>query len=314
MNTPLGFGAIEREQNLSDFHLGALSPTPAPAIYMPDYTMPIEMQAQQPACGSHAGSVVENFYNKFRVSPEYLWKKIKLIDGFPISAGTSMDAIMKVLQKNGVCSFDLLPNNPNVSLESYADPSVITPQMDSDASTRKLGTYAFQFNPSFQDIKNAIYNHGAVIMLLRVGQEWWVPSWAEKDILPLKTDQSISSGHFVTAFAYDEKYIYFVNSWSDAWGRKGIGYFGEDYAPRCVEIGTIVKTTYTFTKLLKQGMSGTDVGMLQKKLKDLGFFNVSITSYFGSITKQAVEKFQKAHNLTPDGIVGPLTNAVLNTL
>ena len=105
------------------------------------------------------------------------------------------------------------------------------------------------------------------------------------------------------------------NEWSDQWGANGYFYFGMDYFPRCHEIGTIVDTAlYTFTKLLKFGMTSTDVGMLQKKLRDLGFFpsQQSITTYFGSITKASVVKFQQAHNLTAGGIVGPLTNAQLN--
>ncbi|MDI3500653.1 MAG: stage sporulation protein, partial [Thermoanaerobacter sp.] len=38
------------------------------------------------------------------------------------------------------------------------------------------------------------------------------------------------------------------------------------------------------------------------------------TGYFGSITRDAVIKFQKANNLTPDGIVGPLTQKAIQGL
>ncbi|OGI71860.1 hypothetical protein A3J61_00760 [Candidatus Nomurabacteria bacterium RIFCSPHIGHO2_02_FULL_38_15] len=36
------------------------------------------------------------------------------------------------------------------------------------------------------------------------------------------------------------------------------------------------------------------------------------TNYFGAKTKDAVRRFQKAHNLKIDGIVGPATRAELN--
>ncbi|MCD8500642.1 MAG: peptidoglycan-binding protein [Bacillaceae bacterium] len=35
----------------------------------------------------------------------------------------------------------------------------------------------------------------------------------------------------------------------------------------------------------------------------LGYFNHSITGYFGPITESAVKQFQKDHNLISDGLV-----------
>src|ERR1035437_5987260 len=314
-NMQSAFGAIQREQSPTDFHLGAFTPSTYPDTFLPTYPVTIENQNHTPSCGAHAGAYVKDIFGTTRVSPEYLWKKIKQVDGFGVDNGTTLDVILQTLQKQGICSFDLLPNNSNVTNAQYADPSTLTPQMDADAQTRKISAYAFQFNPTIDDLKSAIYTHKAVIMQLNVGMEWWTPSWFEADILPLKTIYPVTSGHFVVAYAYDTQYIYFFNEWSDTWGRQGIGYFGLDYLSRCHEIGTIVDTAlYTFTKLLKFGMTSTDVGMLQKKLRDLGFFPVaqSVTSYFGSITRTSVIKFQSAHNLTADGIVGPLTNAQLN--
>ncbi len=60
-------------------------------------------------------------------------------------------------------------------------------------------------------------------------------------------------------------------------------------------------------------MKGTDVGIVQKILKDKGYFpqTQSITSFFLGKTLFAVQKFQKDHKLSPDGIVGPKTQAAL---
>lgn len=317
-------GAIEREPQVSDFHLGSFTTeNPIPESYNIPFQFPIEMQGKQPACGAHAGAYLKDQQDNTRLSPAYLWKKIKQIDGFPAEDGTDMLSIMKALKASGDCSFDLLGNDVSVDLNTYKDPSAITQEMDTDAQNHRISTYAFNWNPSFDELKRAIYEHGPVIMLLRVGSEWWTDkngngSWQEKDILPLRANNPITSGHFVVATGYDKDYIYFVNEWSENWGRNGYGYFGEDYMYRCVEIGTAVDadTKYVFSKVLKIGSHGTDVGMLQKKLKDLGFFpaSQSITSFFGSITYKAVQAFQRANGLTPDGIVGPKTNAVLNNL
>lgn len=311
-------GAKEREQTLSDFHLGALTPLDAiPESFLPTYSVPIEHQRKLPACGAHAGAeVIEILTQTPPVSPQYLWKRIKQIDGYLPTDGTDMPSIFKILQKKGVCEESLLSNDTTLPLDVYTDPSSITTAMDANATLHTVNAYAFQFNPSFDDIKRAIYHHKAVVLLLRVGAEWWTDkngnnSWQEKDILPLRTNVAITSGHFVTAYGYDKNYVYFYNHWSNQWGRNGIGYFGADYVSRVIEIGTTV-VSYTFSKVLKLGMSGTDVGMLQKKLKDLGYFNYSVTSYFGSITLASVKKFQADHHLTADGIVGAMTNAALN--
>ncbi|HLP86440.1 MAG TPA: peptidoglycan-binding domain-containing protein [Candidatus Paceibacterota bacterium] len=69
------------------------------------------------------------------------------------------------------------------------------------------------------------------------------------------------------------------------------------------------------TRTLKYKMTGNDVKGLQSYLNTHGY-PVSLsgsgslnheTTYFGLLTKKAVINFQKSNNLTPDGIVGPLT-------
>lgn len=77
---------------------------------------------------------------------------------------------------------------------------------------------------------------------------------------------------------------------------------------------TSLQTQSTVTRTLKYGMQGNDVKELQNALAKLGYFNTTPTGYFGSITRDAVIKFQKANNLTPDGIVGPLTQKAIQGL
>lgn len=66
--------------------------------------------------------------------------------------------------------------------------------------------------------------------------------------------------------------------------------------------------------MLKRGSSGEYVRLLQTILILLGY-NLGlnpIDGKFGKKTEQAVKKFQKAHGLAADGIVGPLTWAELS--
>jgi len=64
---------------------------------------------------------------------------------------------------------------------------------------------------------------------------------------------------------------------------------------------------YTQGSVLKQGIQSTDVAELQRDLKQLGYFSVDITGYFGSVTKSSVANFQKAYGLTADGVAGAQT-------
>jgi len=65
------------------------------------------------------------------------------------------------------------------------------------------------------------------------------------------------------------------------------------------------------TTTLKLGMSSNDVLKLQNRLKELKHFNSTCTGYFGAITLDAVESFQKANSLKVDGVAGSATLAKL---
>ncbi|MBD2494552.1 peptidoglycan-binding protein [Nostoc sp. FACHB-280] len=62
---------------------------------------------------------------------------------------------------------------------------------------------------------------------------------------------------------------------------------------------------------LKKGEKNSQVASLQQKLQAAGYFKQAVTGYFGPVTEAAVIKFQKAHGLKADGVVGSQTLAVL---
>jgi|GEM_PF-5775413 len=71
--------------------------------------------------------------------------------------------------------------------------------------------------------------------------------------------------------------------------------------------------TYLFSRLMKYGISSPDVFELQKLLAEEGLFFGPTTGYFGPLTLASVKVFQSKYGLVPDGIVGPLTMAKLNS-
>lgn len=70
----------------------------------------------------------------------------------------------------------------------------------------------------------------------------------------------------------------------------------------------------TVDTLSKVGSRGSEVTQIQQALKDRGLFNVNVTGYYGTITKNAVIKFQKQQGLTVDGIAGPQTLRALGIM
>ncbi|WP_084574651.1 L,D-transpeptidase family protein [Sporomusa malonica] len=81
-----------------------------------------------------------------------------------------------------------------------------------------------------------------------------------------------------------------------------------------VPIGTIVRIEGPINKVkreLKHKMSGQDVVLLQRKLKDMGFLSDRADGIFGKATEDAVKKYQEANNLQPTGVVD---NGLVNLL
>ncbi|MEU1592584.1 D-Ala-D-Ala carboxypeptidase family metallohydrolase [Streptomyces sp. NPDC005708] len=78
-------------------------------------------------------------------------------------------------------------------------------------------------------------------------------------------------------------------------------------------------SAYTWTRTLQQGTSGADVKELQIRVGGWAASSAQQTyiawdGAFGSATDSAVRRFQSAYGLTADGVVGPQTQGVLNSL
>ncbi len=284
----------------------------------------VEYQQQTPSCGAHSGASLKSVLDVIRYTPRFTWADIKSFDQMPIDRGTDIRSIFKSVTKTGTLEFVYMGNNAALPNAQYTHPE-ITQAMKTNASTHSGLGYGFITDLTFNGIKQFLFDHGPAVMLMRVGEEMWtapsgVASWQEADILPMRPIKKTVSGHFVVIHSYDEKYIYFINSWSDQWGRKGHGYFGVEYMPFINDVGTLFPLSFTHD--LQLGMTDTDVKRLQVILNKNPKTQVAFTgagspgletTYFGAFTLGAVKRFQTLYSISPvSGYVGPLTRAVLN--
>lgn len=72
--------------------------------------------------------------------------------------------------------------------------------------------------------------------------------------------------------------------------------------------------TQVLNSTIMEGDTGSDVIILQDKLKVLGYYDSSITGSFDNYTKESVINFQREHDLSPTGIVDEETWRLLYAL
>lgn len=83
------------------------------------------------------------------------------------------------------------------------------------------------------------------------------------------------------------------------------GYFTEKELP-------VVTNMPILSRVLKFGMSGADVKLLQSNLRKLGYFSFPTdTGFFGTVTLRSVVKFQSDNGVKQTGNYGDLTHAKL---
>lgn len=215
-------GAIERPEDKRDFLLGSVqAPVAIPAQYVPDVSWLVRnYQGQTPWCGEHAlthfQAILLHIFTPTvnqRYSPRFSAIKVKQIDGFPLDAGTDMRSLLKSLQNDGADDYEPLENDVTLPLPTYANPAVITPDMNTNAAAKKIVSYAFG-NTDSQSLCQHIYQNKAVLLLIKCDDGFWGTA--------TPTFTTPKYGHFVTAFGYDANSIHIIDSADETFGIKQI--------------------------------------------------------------------------------------------
>jgi hypothetical protein len=306
MNPPLGMGAKPRTIKPTDYHPDSFkaSATPTPLSYFTPLPEIVYMQNQQPCCGADATTQYLNILFGCVGSPEFTWKNVRYIDGLPATDGSASDTLAKEAQRDGTCDLSLMNDNSVDTAQNYASYTGITPQMIQQGQTRKIANYAFIDKPTFQQTKDNIFLHKAVMLRVSCGDGWWTNGWEASAVCPVKVGNYVDD-HWILCYGFDETYIYFVNSWSTSWGNQGKSYFDSTYPvhelvvfipPIVNSLSTKPVVKYQFTQDFGYGTTSADVHALQTAI---GMPSSLTTGYFGLITSMYVWAFKYKNGIKP---------------
>ncbi|MGN0773834.1 MAG: peptidoglycan-binding protein [Candidatus Ventricola sp.] len=129
------------------------------------------------------------------------------------------------------------------------------------------------------------------------------------DNVSIRESNSSSSEKIATANKGD---VFFYMDKSSSWYQIQSGYWikgdyvhvmTDDEVDEYLASGDYSGDTYS------EGDTGTMVTWIQESLKTLKYYSGTVTGKYGSLTKEAVRKFQKDNGLSADGVAGPKTIA-----
>lgn len=108
---------------------------------------------------------------------------------------------------------------------------------------------------------------------------------------------------------YEKKYAK-TNTKIDGYGRP---LYGSSTAP-AIKTKTYTGTFPAVPPVIKKGMKGSNVGLLQRYLNWFGGYGLAVDQDFGKLTDTAVRDFQSKCGLVVDGQFGPKSLAMAKTI
>ena len=311
-----------------------------PATYKTELASPM-MQALTPSCVSHSVADALKLY-WFRktgkwidFSPRFLDILVKRYDGQDRATGGTYPRMMfKLAVQYGCATTATLPNDTSLPILQYRDDSKLTSAVFADAAKYKIPGY-ISVPLDFQSTRQAIYLYGAVSALFEIGDEFWTPSWAAKDIDPLRIPKKGVSGHQLTPYGWEDgTFNDLQNEWSVAWANGGRAkYDPKAWSPFIFEQWAVAEIPpdiqnflkalpspsafhYSWDTNLRIGDNNEDVKFAQIAYMILGFLApipAEELGIFGPKTAAANAKYQQAHRIAPSpNDIGPKTRAALN--
>lgn len=324
------FGAIIEKPQKSDFKYHELLGGASPFDWEKGFELPeIEAKNQfnSSACGGFACSYFMETYFKTVKSPKFIYSLAKAPGG-----GSAKTQLAKTLRdygtadesicpsfKDGTTNEEFVSNRGDLTEQIFTEAKKNTTTFYTTISKTKItsifGTPTLDIDLIAQAIRD---NGGVIIGIYGINNGTWRTEFPESTKGAYRQN---CWRHWIFACGVKlingKKHIKIVNSWGKDVGSNGYQWLNEDHINDIWDCWTVsFNKQYQFTETLSFGSKNSHVGMLQKKLKELGFFpkDQSITNYYGIKTRRAVIDFQKSRGLKADGVCGILTLTELNSL
>jgi len=214
----------------------AVQVVPAAELY-PSVTLPVLDQGQTNACtGFSLANVIFHLQHNARrrdmtdgyaVSPYMLYSMARRYDEFPgqpgVDSGSSLRGAMKGWYKHGVCGASFW--------DGLDMPPETTPEKDwwQDAVKRPLGAYYRVDHRSVTDMQIAL-NEIGILYASAACHSGWQPEddkyptekAADYFVIPHQKATPDDGGHAFIIVGYTAKGFILQNSWTEAWGSKGL--------------------------------------------------------------------------------------------
>ena len=295
--------------------------------------IPVKNQGQSGSCGGQASA----YYNevlKFFASKQFKERSAKFIYSqvYCEGGGSIGGDLMSLMKNKGISTEVLCPSyqNGNAPTEDFMERVIdVLPAAYQDAVSSESSNYAFIIDFDIDILAQATRdNHGIIIGIQGQNNGTWLTQFPVNPTAP--EGSSLLWGHWLyvgkAQMINGKKYIVVLNSWGDQIGVGGWQWISEDYVNSgYLELGMSAifgAPKYTFSKDLFMGMTDADVYFLQKRLNQDTATMIATsgvgspgneTYYFGSLTKNAVIRFQQKYGISPAvGYVGSITRGVLN--
>lgn len=270
--------------------------------------IPVYNQLHLSDCVENAISTVKMFHeyqynnNVLLLSRRSLVIPTVIMDGFPLSEGTSVQNGLYVAHKKGICEVGYLNDDHTISEAQFVNPAAVFPSAVANATTHTIYSYAFLSNFTGDYLRNAINQNGVVLIGALINKNWWTApdgriSWSKQDIFPIRppltknasVDPSLS-GHAFVLYGYDQGGFFFRNSFGNTWGDGGNNYLPNSFVPFIYEAAVLVDLT-------------EDQILTQKEISDINAIVVNLNTNdptvrsIVSIVKQIVASLKKLYSV-----------------
>lgn len=286
------------------------------------------------SCVSHSAALILSIQNYFE---EAKFLKFSPRDFYARrvnkpQSGMGADDIGKLMINNGATLGSLLPGE-QMNESQMNDVYDYKPSYGAIAKIYKAKSFIY-IPLDYQKIASVLADNKPVNIFVRFAYEEWTQN------VPQVTSADPKYGHSVVIlpnayFSYQGKPAFLIqDSWGVATGMNGrriltkdwidagrlfSAFYYENLDNLAILNSNIDKPKYVFTKVLQVGSTGNDVSMLQRCLGYLTDANGYLfplaqpsTGYYGGITRNAVQRYQKLKNLPITGIVDIATMQQLN--